>query len=306
MAGSRTVYDVVTDRIVKLLEAGTVPWRRAWAGAAPGNIVTGKEYRGINAMLLGSVGHGSPWFLTFKQARDLGGCVKKGEHGYPVIYWIRLDDEEDPGEEKDGKARKGRGFLRYSTVFNLEQTEGVRVPKGRPLGGVAREPVPAEDIIASYKDGPMIRHGGDSAHYTSPTDTITMPPRETFLSEALYWRTLYHEATHSTAHKDRLNRPIGALATAGKDAYGKEELIAEMGAAMLCAVAGLPSDGDETDSAPYIAGWLRSLREPGSSKLVVEAASAAQKAADWILGKRPGVATSDVLESYATAIEAVD
>lgn len=280
------VYALITERMIALLEAGTVPWKKPWQGGesgAPRNLVSLRPYSGINAFLLAMAPYQSPFFVTFKQARDLGGYVKKGEKGFPVIYWNKKEVEKKDAETGEGKGETV-AFLRYYTVFNLEQTEGIEAPAPEGFSPLAFQPLEAcEAIRTGYRGGPDIVHRDAGAFYLPRLDSINMPKPETFLSEAEYYATLFHEMTHSTGHETRLKREgIAEAHRFGDAVYSKEELIAEMGAAFLCAHAGIaPVVLD--NSAAYIAGWLKRLR--GDKQLVIKAAAAAQKAANWILGE---------------------
>jgi antirestriction protein ArdC len=235
---------------------------------------------GINSFVLNSLAFDSPYWLTFKQAKDLGGNVKRGEHGTPVIFWKWLDREKD-----DGK-RETFPMLRYYTVFNAAQCEGLadKLP-GTPA---TREILPCESVIASYRDGPGIHiDGGDRAFYRPSTDSVHMPARESFESPESWYSILFHELTHSTGHEKRLARFEGPdQFLFASTSYSKEELVAEMGAAFLCGETGISQDVE--NSAAYLASWLRALRQSKNSRLIVEAAGKAQKAADLILGRKIG------------------
>ena len=277
------VYQIVTDAIVERLEKGTVPWHRPWnGGEAPANLVSKKEYRGINPFLLGCRGFASPYWVTYKQARAKGGQVRKGEKGTRVIFWKFLESRETG---KDGKAKRFP-LLRYYTVFNVEQCDDLTAPatqsEGEALDFTSIES--AERVAAQYVGAPDVAHGEPRAYYVPATDRINMPKQETFHSREEYYSTLFHEFTHSTGHKSRLNRPtLVDVAPFGSTNYSKEELVAEMGAAMLCGVAGIENRTID-NSAAYLQGWLKKLRN--DPKMVVQAASLAQKAADHIRGIR--------------------
>lgn len=278
------VYGVITERIISLLESGTVPWRKPWVSGGAKNLVSGREYRGINSFILGAASYSSPYWATFNQIRERGGFVKKGERGSPVLFFRILDGERDDG-------REGRfAMARYYTCFNVEQTGGdMRVPEGVPLAAV--EPIEACDrIVAGYANAPTIRHGESRAYYAPKDDRINMPRREVFESAEAYYSTLFHELSHSTGHASRLARKgVVDPISYGSHAYSKEELVAEMGSAFLCGATSIAPAIVE-NSAAYIASWLRRLRD--DRKLVVEAAAQAQKAADLILGKH-ACATSE-------------
>lgn len=281
---SRTdVYRLVTDRIVDLLNRGVVPWHKPWGGSdtdgTPRNLKSGKPYRGINVFLLGCAGFSSPYFLTFKQALELGGHVRKGEKGFPVVLWKRL--QVDDPESESGRVVP---LLRYYTVFNLEQCEGIAAPATETHRPSGFSPIAAaESVIAGYENPPTVSHGQGAAFYRPSTDAISMPARERFESPAHYYATLFHEMGHSTGHASRLAREgIVSLNGFGSHLYSKEELVAEMTAAMLCGLTGIDGSGILDNSAAYIGNWLHKLRD--DRKLVVLAAAHAQRAADRILG----------------------
>jgi antirestriction protein ArdC len=271
------VYQEVTDRIIAALEAGTVPWRKPWRTVnhgGPYSIRGGKPYRGINIFLLGLAGYSDPRWGTYKAIAEAGGQVRKGEKGTRVILW-------KPVPKKTGEVeRDGYMLLRQYTVFNAEQADGLP-----PLDD---SPVPefeANERAAALADGylshggPGLMHGYSGAYYTPATDIVRMPAHEDFAYRDAYYRTLFHELAHSTGHESRLDRLEPALF--GTDPYAREELVAEMTAAMLGGLAGL-EQGDTDDSAAYIASWLKKLRD--DRRLVIQAAAQAQKAADLIAG----------------------
>jgi antirestriction protein ArdC len=284
----KSVFEIVTERILAKLEEGTVPWHKSWsAGGCPRNLVSNKEYRGVNVWLLGSEDYSSPYWVTFKQAKELGGTVRKGERSTPCIFWKFLaGDTEDPetGEIKS----KQIPLIRYYSVFNVEQCDGISHSR---LKAQAEEPAPfnpieaAEATVAGYPDAPSISEdGGASAYYQPRTDSIHMPQRETFDTESHFYATLFHEMTHSTGHESRLARPgVTSPTRYGSHAYSQEELVAEMGAAFLLAEAGIDSDTLTDNSAAYVASWLKALKN--DPKLVVLAGAQAQKAVDHITGR---------------------
>ena len=284
---SQKIYDLITDRIIALLEAGVIPWRKPWdaANGAPKNLVSGKTYRGINAMLLSSLGFASPWFATFHQVKALGGAVQKGVHGFPVVFWKFLDSAAQPGGEDGQDDRRDRvPLLRYYTVFNLEQTEGIPAGKISALETRPFEPLAeCERIVAEMPKRPEIRHTTENrAYYRPSADRINMPLRESFHSAADYYNSLFHELCHSTGAPHRLARKsLADWAPFGTADYSREELVAEMGAGFLCAHAGLESSTLE-NTAAYIQSWLQVLKD--DRRAVIVAAGQAQKAADFILG----------------------
>jgi len=271
-----SVYEIITNQILAELERGCVPWRKPWRTLPPANLVTKKPYRGINVFLLALQGYGSQFWLTFNQAKQLGGNVRKGEHGTKIVFW-KFDTYEKEAEGGEIEERKF-AFLRYFTVFNLEQTEGLKalleLPPAFPIES-------AESLVSGMPNPPAFEQDS-RASYIPSLDVVTMPSRKAFASQEEYYSTLFHELTHSTGHAKRLEREgFDVPQQFGSESYSKEELIAEMGSAMLCGVAGI-EQSTLANSAAYLKTWIARLR--ADSKLVISAASAAQKAADYIRG----------------------
>lgn len=283
-------YEVITNNIIEQLEKGTVPWHKPWNGAGntPKSLATKKPYRGINVFILSMAGYMNPFWLTYRQAKALGGQVKKGEHGKQVVFWKLLRkvvEDEKTGE----RVKKTIPLLRYYTVFNVEQCDGLdlsKVPDLAPVEDFEHNPIEAAESIVSNMPGrPPIRHKENSAFYSPAGDYVNMPKPERFKHTAEYYSTLFHELTHSTGHTSRCNRPGVTNPTSfGSHQYSKEELCAEMGAAFLCGEAGIISDTFD-NSAAYIKSWLSALKD--DKKLVIHAAAQAQKAADYILDRKP-------------------
>lgn len=279
------VYEIVSEHVVKMLEEGMVPWRKTWdSGSAPRNI-EGHKYRGINVFILAAQGYESPFWLTFKQAKERGGHVKKGEKSTLIVYWNILRKKER--DEVTGElVNKTIPLLRYYRVFNLTQTEGVKVPKKVAEWDAKAEAVEsnldADAIIAGYENGPEVRFMGDQPLYRPTMDVIEVPRKQDFESADEFYTTLFHEMGHSTGHKSRLNRHLEDNGGFGSHAYGREELVAEMTAAFLSGEAGIESTLE--NNAAYLASWIKVIKE--DEKAVVWAAGHAQKASDLILGRK--------------------
>jgi antirestriction protein ArdC len=311
-----SLYDEVTSRIIAELEGGRVPWAQPWSkaaagGAAPGlprNALTGRAYSGINVLILwgalwaratpegGPAAYSSHGWLTFRQAIEAGGCVRKGERGTTVVYADRFTPEaeraraaesgEGEGDKSslrgsDGRPNRSIAFLKRFTVFNIDQCDGLPdhlVASPPPLP--EREIVPAAEalIVASGAD---FRIGGDKAFYAPGPDFVAVPPQPAFHDQINYYRTALHELTHWTGHASRLARDFSG--SFGTDAYAREELVAEMGAAFLCASLGIVPTVRHSD---YLASWLTVLR--GDNRAIFRAASAATKAADFLLAFQTG------------------
>ncbi len=285
------VYALVTERITTALEAGTIPWKKPWAslGGIPRNLASGRPYRGMNVLLL-SLGqpYASPWWLTYKQAGELGGHIKKGERSSIVTFWkIAQKTEEAPEAESAGESpdRSGRRapILRYYHVFNVEQCEGITAPPSDEFQPKAHERLAlCEALVADMLRPPRIVRDPRQAFYAPALDQVAIPDLSQFETPESYYATLFHELTHATGHASRLARStLGSPAPFGTTDYSREELVAEFGAAFLCAHAGIfPSTAD--NSAAYIDGWLRVLKR--DNRMLPIAAAHAQKAADFILG----------------------
>jgi len=284
----KDTYQVITDRIIEALEGGRIPWEKPWTGGhAPANMVSKKEYQGLNIVMLGCSPHASRWFLTFNQAKKINekAFVKKGERGYPIVFWKFLDIKDKEDETKTKRVP----FLRYSTVFNVEQFEGIEAPvDDKPVSEFT--PIErAEKIWAGYKGRPELNHNVQRACYSPSQDVITMPKQNTFKNPESYYATLFHEMTHSTGHENRLNRTeIVNCSFFGDAVYSREELTAEFGASFLNGEAGIETPELDRNSASYIQGWLGALR--GDKKMLVSASSKAKKAVQYILtGKKESV-----------------
>ena len=283
------VYEIITERILNEIDKGTLPWHKPWKselGEESANLVSKKGYRGINRFLLSHLPYERPYFVSYKQATDLGGNVKKGEKGTPVIFWKTGTYTKT---DSNGSEHEENSFLlRYYTVFNVAQCEGLDahlpiITTDQPLNPV--NPIEsADNLVAQWATRPTLAHvRGNRAYYQPSTDSIVMPERTQFSTQAEYYSTLFHELTHSTGHKDRLNRPTLVDASYfGSCNYSKEELVAEMGAAFLCGEAGIENEAVLRNSASYLDGWRKKLK--ADSKVVIQAAGMAQKAADLILG----------------------
>ena len=274
-----TIYDQITERIIALLEKGTVPWRKPWKAQTglPRNLVTKKLYRGINVLLLHAMHYESPYWLTFRQALELGGHVRKGEKACPVVFWKQLEREDKQTGEKEKIP-----MMRFYYVFNVAQCDGLKTLSAPAGETPLTAPSKPEEIIAAIPHRPEIKHGMAKAFYSPSADVVAMPNRASFEKDAGYFATLFHELVHATGHSSRLNRPtLTESAGFGSNPYCKEELIAEMGAAFLCGQAGI-SESILDNSAAYVQNWLAQLKD--DKKLIVQAAAQAQKAADFILG----------------------
>lgn len=267
------VYEIVTEKIIEKLESGTIPWRKPWTGGEAISWKTQKPYRGINTMLL-DPGE----YITFKQVKEAGGKIKKGAISEIVVFWKWLTKENDEGKLEVFP------LLRYYRVFNINDCEGIE-SKRPPNETFEHDPIEqAESIIENYMDKPNLQWKELRAYYMPSMDYVNMPPLKHFRNINEYYSVFFHELVHSTGHKSRLKREgITQVSSFGSDTYSREELVAEMGAAMLCGVTGI--DNSTLDqSAAYIQSWLRKLKD--DKRLVVMAAAQAQKAVDYIQNKK--------------------
>ncbi len=277
-------YQLVTDRILEALNRGTVPWRKPWKGREqlPCNALTKRPYHGINLLLLGLSPFVDHRWLTLRQANEAGGQIKRGEKSTLVVFWKQF--EVEPEQEGDGSRKRTIPLLRYFLLFNVEQCVGLTVT---PLETSARPTdvriAAAEQIVQSMPLPPRIVEGGAVASYQPGPDLVRMPRLSDFESPESYYATLFHELTHATGHARRLDR-TGVTGTIefGSCDYSREELIAELGSAFLCAESGI-DNSTIGNAASYIDGWLRALSY--DPKAIVTAAGQAQKAADFVLGR---------------------
>ena len=315
-AGNRaTVYERVTEKITELLEQGVVPWQKPWHAKVgpPRNGVSGRYYRGLNVFMLSHAGFDSPWWFSPKQVNDLGGHIRKGEKTSWVHFWkpwFPKGEPADPLEVETDEVeistrRRPVLIIRAYRVVNCAQCDGPWIDKfiaKHPVEGLVKndnDPIAAcEDVVANMPQRPAIRYGGDQAFFRQWTDTVHMPRRTAFTSSEAFYGALFHELTHATGHRDRLNRKTLTDGTPfGSPTYSREELVAEMGAAFLCATAGI-ADPTIQNSAAYISGWLKFLRS--DPRALITAGAQAQKAADYVLG----VAGIEQVEAPAQLAEA--
>lgn len=288
MTAKKTGYDVVTEKILSLLDRGVVPWRAGHncGSTGPGhNGATNHEYHGINAMMTWAVamdaGYESTEWFTFAQLREMGESVIKGEKATPILYFnIRKDDDD----------KVTGAWCRWYSVFNRQQTTL------GPAEGVAErfdhDPIEACEAIAAgftHPTGPQVKHGALQPCYSPTADVVKMPNRDRYETAEEYYSTLFHELAHSTGHASRLDREMPAYSVDRKG-YAAEELVAEITAAFLCHAAGIAQPVIENQAA-YLASWRKAISD--DPKLIVQAASKAQKAADLILSRSPVLATAD-------------
>ena len=291
-AESVSLHDTVTNRIIRELEQGCFPWAQPWASTGgaplgfPENAATGRSYSGINILLLWTAaieqGRPSQRWLTYRQALSLGGAVRKGEKGTMVVYadtFIPKAEREKAGAS--GEDARRVGFLKRFTVFHVTQCDGLPADPAAALPGrVHVEPL-IEEVIAATKA--EVRIGGDMAFYSPSHDFIQVPPQEAYFEPINWYRTKLHELTHWTGHVTRLNRDFSGKH--GGSAYAREELVAELGSAFLCAELGV---NPTVRHADYLGAWLEVLK--GDNRAIFQAASLASKAANLIMGRQGNAA----------------
>ena len=281
---AKSVYEMVTERIIEQLEQGVIPWEKPWTGIRSGayNRISKKSYSLLNQMLLKHKGE----YATFKQCLDLGGHVRKGEKSEIVVFWKIQPIEE---EKEDGtKEVKQIPLLRYFNVFHISQVDGVEPLSKDALNEI--EPIEkAESILYSYwtKENITVEHvAGDKAYYSPSLDMIHLPLFEQFISANEYYSTAFHESIHSTMKESRCDRAEdrkGKLVAFGSNEYSKEELVAEIGSASLMNIIGIETNKSFRNSSAYIQNWLSVLKN--DVKFIVSASSKAEKAVDYILGE---------------------
>lgn len=297
------VYQMVTDRVLEQIEQGIIPWHKPWSAATLSedalaiSYTSRKPYSFLNQMLLGRNGE----WLTFNQVKERGGNIKKGAHAGIVVFYKkyqvkktkRVKDAE--GNEVDKEVSSTIPVLKYYHVFHIDDCEGIESkikveekPKESKVQPIKR----AEKIVKDYlKAQPLLKLHNDRpsnrAYYTPMWDEITVPMLSQYQEKEEYYSTLFHEMVHSTGHSTRLNREEGMGNKFASHAYSREELVAELGSAMLCTNIKIDTEVAFKNSVAYIKGWASKLKE--DTKAIVWAVSRAEKAARYILGERENV-----------------
>jgi antirestriction protein ArdC len=280
MNGYQKINEMITQRMIdRITETNELPWKKPWTSFSlmPRNLVTKKNYRGVNVFLLHSLDYASPYFLSMKQVNAMGGKVRKGEHACPVVFWKYVEPEEED--------QRGYAFLRYYRVFNVEQCEGLPESKVPVIEIPKRKHEPleiAERLVAEVPNPPVIRYGCRNASYSPSRDMVSMPDPERFDSMDGFYSGLFHELGHSSGAEKRLARKsIMEGKGFGSHAYSQEELVAEMTAAFLCGYCGILMT-TESNQAAYLKGWLKRLKSDPT--MLVKAGCQAQKAFEYIMG----------------------
>lgn len=275
----RDVYAIITDKIIEQLNTGTAPWRKPWAGAGiPTNLISKRPYRGINTLLLSMLGYENNYFLTSKQLNDIGGAIKPDEKPHLVVFWNFPEVEV---EEDDQNTNKKKPMLRYYTVFNIGQCDGIPESYVPSIDREVVSNVACKVLVNNMPNCPRIQHKEQRAYYNPLNDFINMPKQASFNTDDSYYSTLFHELVHSTGHSSRCNRKdLIQMSEFGVTHYSHEELVAEIGSCFLQSHVGIVDEFEQ--SATYISGWLEVLKN--DRRFIFSASSAAQKAVDYILG----------------------
>lgn len=285
----RDVYAIVTDKIIEMLDKGKIPWRQPWTKSGePSNLISGKPYRGVNIMLLASLGYAQNYFLSEKQAIELGATIKEDEKPHLVVFWNWQDKEAKEGEEK-----KKMPLLRYYMVYNVSQCIGIPIERIPEIIRSVDSIELADKIIEDMPNPPEISHEYSSAFYDPTEDLINIPNINSFDDKESYYSVLFHELVHSTGHGMRLARKgITEKILFGSEQYSQEEIIAELGACYLKNHSGIETEPTKNNAA-YIQNWLKVLKN--DRKFIVYASSFAQKAVDHILNVNWAEKDSDSL-----------
>lgn len=305
--GTKDVFKKVTDTIIKMLEGGTIPWRRPWGDSGvdtgmPVNYLTRKYYRGINVIMLYceamDKGYALNYWLTAKQAKQLGGTILKGETPVPVIYWMPIAKKEAKVIDKKKKRDNKKAWIRrIYFVYNVAQTTGIRVDAPEAVATDKEfDPIAeAEAVIEAWDNRPEIRYGGNGASYNRAMDLIRMPAKKSFKSREHLYATLFHEGIHSTGHNTRLGRfdkSDSKIQMFGDEAYSKEELVAEAGSAFICAALRIDNSLTIENTVAYIQSWLKALKN--NREWLIAAFSQGDAAANYILNGGKVVAKETV------------
>ncbi len=285
------IYETVTEEIITRLEQGVAPWRSSWSTALPASLSTKKEYRGINLVILHGRGFRSRYWTTYREAQKRGGQVKKGAKGVKIVYWHWRTEEEKQKLISSGKASKPAPCTPFiSTVFNLDQIEGLEVEEEEDVAVYKHDKLEAAEVVyRSMPNKPKLVHAVDVNPAYSPfSDEVKMPFIEQFENREFYYSTLFHELVHSTGHASRLGRFSDEPGSVFMSySYSCEELVAELGSAFLSAKAGVSNELTIADSASYLSGWIEQLKN--DKMLLFKASGLAQKAVQYIAPEPKGV-----------------
>ena len=295
------LYQLVTDQIINSLEQGVIPWQRPWAVAGvPMNLLSKRQYRGINLWLLLLLNYERNFFLTWDQIKASGGSVMGGEKGHIVVFWKQLPKKT---VEDQSDRQKQVPMLRYYKVFNIAQCRDIPehlIPKADETIKEFIPKMECESIIQTMTDAPVIEHKEQKAYYNILTDVINMPKKKSFKSVDSYYSTLFHELVHSTGAEKRLGRKtLTDMVPFGTPSYAMEELVAEMGSAYLSRFAGiLPNEIENT--VAYLDNWLGVFKK--DKRFLITAAGQAQRAVDMVLSSKEEESKEEVDESKEASV----
>jgi antirestriction protein ArdC len=281
----KSVYEIITSKIIGIIESsGELPWSKKWADMpTPYNYKSGRAYSGLNMMLCRSM-FDDPRFLTFKNIKELGGKLKKGSNGVPIIFWMWTFYNEDNKRVKEHESWvKKIPFLRYYTAFNASDVEGIEFEEIKTTEGLT-EHTTSEEWIKNLSVN--IKHKPGGAFYSPARDIVNMPELKMFEDEASYYSTLFHEVGHWTGHKTRMDR-FESGTYFGNEKYSKEELVAEMFSCFARNKFGIETEDTKMNSAAYIKGWLKALKN--DPKMIISASSKATKAFEFCESKAVAV-----------------
>lgn len=302
----------LTDALIERIESGTAPWQKQWDPSigddTPINAVTGKRYRGINNFwLMLHQPDGDPRWCTFKQAQDQGWKIRKGSHGVTIEKWVVVEKSKEIDVNGDSAILEEKHLaVRYYTVFHASQVDGIPELERSQASEVSLDPDERVAKTASSMGVPVV-HAGNRAYYNPASDSITLPTLDSFATAADYDTVLLHEIGHATGHKSRLNRDLNN--TFGSPEYAKEELRAEISAAMNARVLGISFDPTQVDtrersglenSAAYLKNWLSAIPEQDRKPELMAAISSAQKISDYVLGFALKEDLDEELESHVS------
>lgn len=295
----QTVHDVITQRFIDFIETNQqLPWHKPWAVAdgVQQNYQTRRPYNGVNAFLTGMSGFNTPYWLTEKQIKAMGGRIKRDQYKKytPIVWWCTFgnkkkkkgedttntENEEDEEDDNKKKFRGGRHL--FYQVYNLEQTEGIEYEVPEIVVDPNKSPIElAEKVIGAMPNPPQFETGGGSAYYSPSMDLVKVPPLKNFDTAEYYYSVVFHELAHSTGHKSRVGRDLGN--GFGSVKYSKEELIAEIASSFVLNELGIGNVDTERNSFAYVQSWLRHLQD--NPQWIITASNASVRAADYIMGR---------------------
>ena len=295
------IDETITNRIAWQLEAGIIPWRQTWARGLPRSLPFGREYRGVNILILGSADFTSRYWISYHDVLRLEAKIRKGQRPTPVVFWKwHTPDELAKRRQQAGMEPVSAGTPFTGAVFNLDQVKGIQRPKDDVPIRPCKQLFTADQVYDVMPDKPSVLHmRADAGDYNPNADHVIMPHLSQFDSAQEYYATLFHQLAHATGHRKRLSR-FGTVKGDRFDPHSFEELVAELGAAFLCGFAGIPNPPLDRLQECQISGWAKALRD--DPRMVMRAASAAQKAADYIRGKLPSELAAPASRSPRQAI----